>query len=888
MTENANGYFTLNGQQFKVFDDTELKNQLSTIMDPDSNKIRVAALPEGYGVIQDPGSGAFVKTYAIELERWGIQPGIPAKPYTDDHYQMANSNVLGMNSAIQWATANGYSYLILPKNDYAICYPNPILIAYDNITFDFNSSTLKVIYDSDRKSPFDPRSNATDYFNFPGQPSGTTDGIAILLRRARNSHVKNVVLIGDKADRSFSNEAESKIEWTYGILFSTGCAYCSVSRCTISSFMGDGISINNLSYLEYVESSLSLTPNEVDTSGALIPSTNQTLVSKFINLPTATYDSFLIAGFGYDRVTLLNQKEVDVIYYDANNVILARYSNKKIYTPISIPPEAKKFRLLLRNETNPNKKMQMTFKYGLSPHHNLIENNVIFNLHRGGISLGGNYNLVRGNSIHDGMGLLDRKPIFPFSTRYGINQEDSYGDHVDLRDNLFYNVHHGILIGSWSSRIHNNLFYNLTGVAVNIYTIQSIQVTQNYIYRCQNGIGFMSSNLPDAHAFIENNTFVHVTNQSFTGSGFNVVFEHNTLMDVTTFGMQDDDTQICRENRFIWTDKFSGNPIVTANRMESSVFIGLNVQREIQLRSFDLVGSIFLNIFLRLGTRNQTTKTEALTIKDCTFRNCLVSNQLYLMKNRHVDMENSKLVDSVIKIGNINTSDQSATIRVTDSRIVTTTIPYFLLNESNTGFGRLEILHSTIEINNTSFLYFVTSIYTTANTASVILKNNAITYTGATPLTLPNFYDPAKRAAVRTFIDARNRYINIVLPQGEAGRYLDYDPAEEGTVPPTSGYWFRGDTYGHAHPTPGGYAGWICVAPGFASASAWNAGAATRAGDQITAAGRIYTARSSGTTGSAAPAWPAIARATVIDNGVTWQESGTPAQFKPYAPILEN
>ncbi|MCR2802517.1 right-handed parallel beta-helix repeat-containing protein [Paenibacillus sp. SCIV0701] len=529
--------------------------------------------------------------------------------------------------------------------------------------------------------------------------------------------------------------------------------------------------------------------------------------------------------------------------------------------------------------------MQITLKYGLTPHYNTIENNEIYNTHRGGIMLGGNYNVVQNNSIHDGTGLLDRKPLFPDSTRYGINQEDAYGDHSIIRNNLFYNVNHGILIGCWSAEIHNNLFYNLTGIAVNIYIMQSVHITQNQMYRCQTGIGLMTANLSTAVVYIENNILAYVTTQSLNGVGYEVWFERNTLIDVNTFFMQDDEKQICRGNRFFWTGNFSGIPFVTANRIESCIFIGLVAQREAYLRVYEHIGSVFSNIHARLETRNQTTKSESVMIRDCKFTNSILSNRVYLMKQRHVDIRLSKLTDSILKIGNINTPDQSATTTVTESEIVLTTSSYLILNESNSGHGWIEVNNSSIQINNAAFGYFVNNVYLSANTVSIFLKNNEITYTGATPLVLPNFYEQTKKTSIRVFVNARNQYLNMVLPSGEAGRYVDYDPAIEGLAPPSTGYWFKGDTYGNAAPVAGGYAGWICTTQGFASATPWRASTAVRIGDQINAGGRVYEARTSGTTGSTQPPWPNTSRGTVSDNGVTWQESGVLAQFRPYAPI---
>src|SRR5690606_33137832 len=117
------------------------------------------------------------------------------------------------------------------------------------------------------------------------------------LQSVTNSHVRNLVLIGDKADRSFTNPAEAAVEWTYGIQILRGSSYCSVTHCTISSYMGDSISLDSSGYYEYAEFGLGLTVNDIDRkTGAVIPATGKTLVSQLMTIPTADYNTFLVAG----------------------------------------------------------------------------------------------------------------------------------------------------------------------------------------------------------------------------------------------------------------------------------------------------------------------------------------------------------------------------------------------------------------------------------------------------------------------------------------------------------------------------------------------------------------------------------------------------------------
>ena len=253
--------------------------------------------------------------------------------------------------------------------------------------------------------------------------------------------------------------------------------------------MGDNITFSSSAIRELAEFNMNLSLNSLDyTTGQIISSTN-TLATGFINIPTdAEFSSFLIAGAGYTRLTALINKDVDVFFYRADNTFIGVLKKRKIYTDISIPLGATKMRMLFFNETNPSKNLQITLKFGLIPHHNVVENNEIYNGHRGGISLGGSYNVVQHNVIRDnGKGsnsFLDGKPIFSDSTRYAINQEDSYGDNCVIRNNLIYGSNHGILAGCYSIQIENNHIYNMDSTGINLYSLLYANVRGNVIYNC--------------------------------------------------------------------------------------------------------------------------------------------------------------------------------------------------------------------------------------------------------------------------------------------------------------------------------------------------------------------------------------------------------------------
>jgi hypothetical protein len=209
--------------------------------------------------------------------RWNIKQELPSKPYKNADYITADANIQGINNAIQYAYNNGHTHIILPKGQYALCYPREIKMT-SNMTFDLNGSTLKVIYDSDRKSPFDTRTT-TDYYKFTGN--------SIIFENVTNSHLAGGTIIGCRDDRSFLNTAEErKVESSYGVVFEKSTKYSSIKHCVVRDYMGDNVTFSSTAVRELAEFNLNLTLNSLDyTTGQITPSTNS-LASGYINIPS--------------------------------------------------------------------------------------------------------------------------------------------------------------------------------------------------------------------------------------------------------------------------------------------------------------------------------------------------------------------------------------------------------------------------------------------------------------------------------------------------------------------------------------------------------------------------------------------------------------------------
>lgn len=707
--------------------------------------------------------------YIIELQRWNITQGMPTKPYTDGHYRMADSNIQGINNALQYARDNGYSKIILPKGEYAICFPRAIKMV-SNLTFDLNGSILKVIYDSDRKSPFDTRTT-TDYYNFKGN--------SIEFDNVHNSHLIGGTIIGDRDDRSFSNStAERKMEHTYGVIFNRSTKYSSIKNCIVRDYMGDNITFSSSAIRELAEFNLNLSLNNLDYATGQLISSNNTLTTGFINIPQDTnFSSFLIAGAGYTRLTALTTKDVDVFFYKADNTFIGVLKKRKIYTDISIPLGAAKMRMVFFNETNPSKNMQITLKFGSIPHHNLVEFNEIYNGHRGGVSLGGSYNVVQHNVIRDnGKGsnsFLDGKPIFSDPTRYGINQEDSFGDNCVIRNNLIYGSNHGILAGCYSIQIENNHIYNIDSIGINLYSLLYANVRGNVLYNCATNIGLMTSNFSNAYVNISENSFTGGNMSFFSNNTYQVNVTDNNFVDSPNLNLGVDNINCIFKNNRIKYSIISGTPLITAYSIEDCT-IESSYQRDFTMRAYHQKGCKFKNLKVTLQTQNGATKSESVSIKNCEYLNSIVINLIFGSKERLVKITQSVFTDTILKVGNINTAGNTATILIEDCQLEVKANNYLFATDLNQPKGLIEVRNCEIEIHNPNFSYLIHHDKPIVSKVFVLsLHENNLIYKGDSPLKL-NYYSHVKPMEI--FISTDNDYQNILLPLADPEIFLDYNP----------------------------------------------------------------------------------------------------------------
>lgn len=705
--------------------------------------------------------------YMIELDKWKIKEGLPSKPYKNEDYIQADLNIQGINNALQYAKSNGHSIVLLPKGQYALCYPREIKMV-SNLTLDLNGSTLKVIYDSDQKSPFDTRTT-NEYYKFSGR--------SISFDNVTNSHLTSGIIIGCKEDRSFLNlNEERKVENTYGVIFEKSTNNSKISHCVIRDYMGDNISISSTSMRALAEFNLGLTQNSLDyNTGLPITSTN-TLISNFITIPTGSnFNSFLISGSGYTRLTNLNKREVDVFFYTSSNNFIGVLKKQKIYSLISIPKNASKIRFLFPNESNPQKNLQLQLHFGLLPYNNIIEHNEILGGHRGGITLGGSYNVVQHNILRDnGKGtssFIDGKPIFFSTTRYSINQEDSYGDNCVIRNNFIYGSTNGILVGCYTTHIENNLIYNMDSFGINLYSLMFAKISGNTIYNSNSAIGLMNSSFENSLVTINDN-FIHGGTIWFeNNNSYDLNIINNRFSDVRTINLGNSKSNHSFINNRVYYSEVI-RPTLTSYSIEGCT-LHSKVPQEITIKTTSKLNCTINNLNVNFLSLLDTINEDTILIENCKYTNALLNNHIFNSKSRELIIRNSSFTDTIVKVGNINTPTSYPRTKIEKSIFIINNNNYLFATDFNQSRGEILIENCEIIINNSNFSFLIKHDKFIEDTLDFSIFYTKVKHLGHNSIAL-KYYNSA--LPINKFYSSDNKYENVTLPIEDTGVFMGYNP----------------------------------------------------------------------------------------------------------------
>jgi hypothetical protein len=598
-------------------------------------------------------------SYVVDLDRWGITQGSFGKPpYTTDEWAVAYNNIQGLNAALVFAKDNGYNRVILPKGTYSFCYTNPTggprpvdmksipIQLFSNQTLDLNGSTFEVMYDSINKNPYDLSPDTTEPWRLSGN--------LISLDECINSHVTNGKIIGDIPNRSFSDagtgfESEKGMEQTRGIGINNGAKNCSVSFIDISMFMGDAIRIGNTptqttNWNVSGWGNNTCNPGYINNDGTINASTSGAYLSPEYTIIQGEHKVIqLRTNGGYTRIPAIKGFFFEFVFLDSSKVVVARKKATYLQS-VTVPYNAAYLRMQFTGQDvglttfKPDYAITKVQAANIHIHHCDIHDN-----HRGGISGGADDTLIEWNRIyHNGLDSSIGVPLFPDTTRYCINFEDSYCNKVTIRNNLMFSGFNGLLLSVYNINVTGNIMYNFSS-GVLIYNNARTVVRDNLFIDAasiglMDNVGFQRREIDFEHNWVLGgsmsvdttsypSTSVQIRNNRLTPDSISltgaVLFTGNKL-DSTT-GDKNTATQWtiratrCTNNDFnncaVQIDKYDDSSVFSDNRFNSVVIRPSKWTNEIDWRRTRFYNSFIDWLYFYDKTKNVTT-----TFTDCTFQ----------------------------------------------------------------------------------------------------------------------------------------------------------------------------------------------------------------------------------------------------------------------------
>jgi hypothetical protein len=578
-------------------------------------------------------------TYVIDLTQYGITEGLPSKTtetidgsevtcYSDVSYTNAHNNVLGIYAAIEQAVTDGYRNIVMPCSTYSVCYSkisnndyeNSIVIKYDNITFNGNGSTFKVIYDSAKRSPYDKKYSGGAWITNDAAIYAFTSNFMVV-RDCNHVKVNNCIVIGDKADRDFTIDAECAVEGSYGICVGGNCFDIDVEHNDVSFFMGDGFtnstSVNNAIIAYGYTMGFQL--GTINSSGDFASSTTY-CVSNYVN--TSAVSNYFIQGYGTTQgMTDLTNKKYTVHCYTSSDYICT-LGEIFVLRGFTTPASTTRIRTVVEESSVNVDGWHMMFKSGMYGEFIKYRKNKIHHNHRGGMTIGVNDMVISENWFYNNGESYDyeySKPGFgpgpstPSSTRYHINMEDSQGFNITIEKNFFENGYLGVAIRGWNCVINNNVFKNET---ISFYRLRYLEFKNNYLDNSNLYAFEYSSSELTRNWDIDGNTIdgtVDIEGTAIIKSFRNNIIRGRTIIDCLVRNFYGNTFEVNKDTGFNTFFTFSAIPLIEkCNFIKGSTNLASNT---ISFQNALLKECTFER--LKVGATN--TKLKTCTITDCSF-----------------------------------------------------------------------------------------------------------------------------------------------------------------------------------------------------------------------------------------------------------------------------
>ena len=467
-------------------------------------------------------AGINTKSITIDLDKYGIVEGDLSHkaPYSEEEYEIAYNNMEGFKTALNDLSSQGYSKIYLPRGTYIMCYRNPTgtnvwsynrgweITIPSHTDFDLNGSTIKVIYDSNNKNPYD-LSTADAY---------KLCGMVFSFSKSYYSALRNGTILGDRYERSFTNSSEVSLDFTYGVYITNGSSNCKIEDMDISGFMADSISSDQNHNADFgnsiMHTNVTFTNSSINVSNGAVeskPSSNYVFSSDYIDLSsiiaTGCRSITLRTNLGY---TYVFDADVNfkVFLYDENQKFI-RFNEYDQTDNIPLTSNTKYCKISLvdydkAGASTISPVFQLT---PASPEFLHVANCKIYNNHRGGLSnLPNDTTVERCEIFENGTAGTENFPVFTDTTRYAINCEDHMIRNLIIKNNYIHDGYNGILLTCKNAIISENVMKNFPISSVSSMYATNVTVSNNKFENTK----LPTAKLDTTKTFVSNNFFINV------------------------------------------------------------------------------------------------------------------------------------------------------------------------------------------------------------------------------------------------------------------------------------------------------------------------------------------------------------------------------------------
>lgn len=806
--------------------------------------------------------------YVLDLKRWGVRNDIV--DFADKNISVNTSN--GINSALTWASEQGYKEVILPRGTYLINEEIPIE-PKSFMTLNLGGSTLRI------------RDNGLQAYKIISYNNGQ-----------EFSRITNGRIEGDRIKHNYSSSGTH--EFGFGISIIGNSRFISIDNLEIFNCTGDAIAGNASAsqIVGFLFNSTSFEQGGIDTSTG-VPVTDSTRVRyagkiSMTDYPEISYNGyFSIQGDGYGGLGVeITVGVYNVFFYKNDDTFLSCVKGVQFFDEVDVPKEASYAKIVLNQSLIPKTGYSMTLHSAKIPKNTYIEKCNLHHNRRQGISIGGKWIFIRDNEIHHigGVGTVNGTP--PMG---GIDIEDGYAanQYIFIDNNYFHNnTNYNIVMKSAANiRITRNRLVSNTGsnglaitagcnmITVSQNTIQrcslslhgEIMMSDNYLYGCQ--IFVTTEDTRDKEVIIEG---CHFRNCSMN---IGRITKYKVRINNCTFINDVDKKAIGLLNTIF----FNSEPQILSN----CTFKGDDVNYLFSLTTTVNKGWIFDNVTFTDMKKN--VSLPAGSYAGCTFDKCGTIG-IGISGTTYADLEyefnSCKITIIDATIFNINNCKSIVARNCDIKGTKGYAFRFYDFKEFIFKSNRVEYTSTT----DTSEFFRVESEF---KGNRILIDGNDILSTASKKFVEILSNENMKNVEV-TIKD--NCFTNINYSYKEFNSIVDKynntidmvrDPYYKMLSKPSSGFYNLGQQINNLNPIPGGFVGWICTTPGYISNKTWVSSTNYTKGTIIQSGGHVYQAQNSGTSGMTAPAFPEIFGGIVIDNNITWKQLSLLAVFKEFGFI---